>query len=398
MDVVVVTSLYPPHSYGGYEASCRDVVDRWRARGHGVTVLTSDWRVAGVADDPAEQGVRRELRFYWDDHRLPERTWRETVEIEQANRVALHRLLDEQRPDVVSAWSMGALSLGLLTEVVNQGLPLVAVVCDDWLVYGERADLWRRRQRAGGLRARLAARVTDLPVDWPPAERVHGVYVSEAVRRRAREAARWRPATDTVVGSGIDPRDFPPAEATADREWSGRVLCVGRIDPRKGVGDAITALAALPAATLDVVGRGDAEHLAELQRQAVALGVTDRVRWQGAVERSELAAVYRAADVLLFPPTWDEPFGLVPLEAMACGTPVVATGTGGSADFLVDGDNCLLVPPGDPAALAAAVQRLAEDPGLRRRLVAGGLATAAEHDVDRYAERLEAEHLRAVPG
>ena len=393
MDVVVLTSLYPPHSYGGYEASCRDVVDRWRARGHRVTVLTSDVRVAGVADDPAERDVRRELRFYWDDHRLPERSLRETVEIEQHNRAALHRALDETGAALVSAWSMGALSLGLLTDVVDRGLPLVTVVCDDWLVYGERADAWRRRVRAGGLRVRAAARATRLPVDWPSAEQVRGIYVSDAVRDEAARSAPWRPATDTVIGSGIDPRDFPLLEAAPDRPWSWRLLYVGRLDPRKGVDDALTALAALPVeATLEVVGRGDAAYLAGLREQTQSLRIADRVRFR-AVDRSELAEVYGSADVLLFPPTWREPFGLVPLEAMACGTPVVATGTGGSGSFLVDGRNCLLTPPGDPASLAGAVRRLAADEGLRRRLVTRGLTTAREHDVDTYADRLELEHL-----
>ena len=114
MDVLVLTSLYPPHSYGGYEASCRDVVDRWRRPGSAVTVLTTDTRVAGVADDPQEQGVRRELGFYWVDHAVPDRPWRELVRIERHNRAALRRALEQTRPQVVSAWSMGALSLGLL--------------------------------------------------------------------------------------------------------------------------------------------------------------------------------------------------------------------------------------------------------------------------------------------
>jgi glycosyltransferase involved in cell wall biosynthesis len=76
-------------------------------------------------------------------------------------------------------------------------------------------------------------------------------------------------------------------------------------------------------------------------------------------------------------------------------TPVVATRRGGSAEFLVDGENCLEIPADDPVALAAAVQRLAEQPALRARLVAGGLATAAEHTIDRLADRLEVLHRQA---
>jgi glycogen synthase len=81
---------------------------------------------------------------------------------------------------------------------------------------------------------------------------------------------------------------------------------------------------------------------------------------------------------VLFPVRWEEPWGLVPLEAMAAGRPVVATATGGAAEYLRDGENALVVPPDDPVALAAAVRRL-EDEGLRARLVAGGRATAARY-------------------
>src|SRR5207245_3553434 len=91
-----------------------------------------------------------------------------------------------------------------------------------------------------------------------------------------------------------------------------------------------------------------------------------------------------------------EPFGLVPIEAMACATPVIATGTGGSAEFLEHEANCLLVPRGDTRALAAAVQRLASEPDLRARIVAGGLRTAHELTIDKMADALEGWH-KATP-
>ena len=396
VDVLVVTSLYPPHSYGGYEASCRDVVERWRAKGHRVTVLTTDTRVAGVANDAHEEGIRRELEFYWVDHELPARGLRERLRLERANLDALGRALDDTAPHVVSFWAMGALSLGLLQATAVRGVPLVLVVCDDWLVYGERADLWRRPLARSRLLRRLAARLSGLPTGWPRPEQATGVYVSDAVRREAETAAPWRPAQATVVPSGIDLTQFPPTPGRRIRPWSWRLLDVGRLDPRKGVEDAVRALTELPAAAvLDVVGRGDSRYRRQLDALVLELGLSDRVRFD-ALPRELLAQVYRSADVLLFPPTWEEPFGLVPLEAMACGTPVVATGTGGSASFLVDGENCLLVPPRQPAALAAAVRRLAADDDLRARLVDAGLRTAADLGVDVYAERLEQVHLDAV--
>ena len=125
--------------------------------------------------------------------------------------------------------------------------------------------------------------------------------------------------------------------------------------------------------------------------------MADRVEFD-AVDRSLLRERYRDADVVVFPSTWEEPFGVVPLEAMACATPVVATAVGGSAEFLFDGDNCLRFTPGDPEALAAAIERLANDAALRARLVDCGLNTARQLTFDRMARDLEAWHVAAATG
>src|SRR5205823_908063 len=149
------------------------------------------------------------------------------------------------------------------------------------------------------------------------------------------------------------------------------------------------ARAHLPAeATLECYGRGGADEQARLAKLAAALGVTERVTF-GSLDRDELASRYADADVFVFPSEWQEPFGLVPIEAMACGTPVVATGTGGSGEFLRDGYNCVLFRPGDPRALAAAIHRLHDDPGLSRGVVQGGLHTADELDAEGLANTFE---------
>ena len=107
--------------------------------------------------------------------------------------------------------------------------------------------------------------------------------------------------------------------------------------------------------------------------------------------RERLAAVYADADAVLFPVQWDEPWGLVPLEAMAVGRPVIATGTGGSAEYLSHERNCLIYEPrNSPRALADAVNRLAADASLRERLRDGGLATAPRFTERRYNEAIAA--------
>jgi glycosyltransferase involved in cell wall biosynthesis len=199
------------------------------------------------------------------------------------------------------------------------------------------------------------------------------------------------------VYSGIQTDEFPPRQETAP-PWRWRLLYVGRIDPRKGVDTAIRVLASCPPeAVLHVVGRGDDRHLRDLGDLASELGVSDRVSF-GIAERSELAGVYASADVLVFPSKWEEPFGLVPLEAMSCGTPVVATTVGGAAEFLAPETNCLAFASDDVEGLVVALRRLAGDPLLRQKLVNAGRVTAAELGVDRLGAVLEEWHQAARQG
>jgi glycosyltransferase involved in cell wall biosynthesis len=333
--------------------------------------------------------------MYWADHRMLRTSRRESLAIERNNQQALRRAIADHRPDVVSVWHMGALSIGLLTSGRRRGIPLVHVINDDWLLYGPQADRWWqlcRRPRIGAIiepLLRVPCRQSDLGSGGA------FCFISEATRRAA-ESGRWRFPVATVGYCGINLDDFPIGRHPSRSSWTGRLLAVGRIDSRKGIDTAIRALSLLPSDTsLDVIGRGDESHLAELRRLALDSGVAERVSFRVA-ERAELAAAYASADALLFLPQWKEPFGLVPLEAMACSTPVIATGAGGSGEFLVDGGNCLRVAIDDPAAVAAAALRLAGDANLRARLVAGGLATTQELTLPRWTALLEECHIAAA--
>ncbi|MCU1459986.1 MAG: glycosyltransferase [Acidimicrobiales bacterium] len=398
VSVLALTNMYPPHHLGGYELSCRDVMARLAARGHAVTVLTTDMRRPGVADPPGERatGVRRDLTMYWDDHDLVSPpVWRR-VAIERANQRALRDAIDAARPDVVSVWNMGAMSFGLLTTIAARRVPVVLAVCDDWLRYGPNLDAWSRLftgRRRLGVVAATVLRAPPGPPD-PTVGDVAACFVSRDVRARAEVALGHPIGRAAVVYSGIDRVDFPLAAPDA-RPWRGRLLFVGRLDERKGLETVLAALAHMGGTSLDIVGPGPADYRARLEQRVAQLGLGDRVRFDE-VPRSQLAEQYRAADAFVFPSEWDEPFGLVPVEAMACGTPVIASGTGGSAEFLVDGANCLIAAPGQAVAWAAAINRLAGNAELRSRLVRGGLATADELDVERLADVFEAWHAAAA--
>jgi glycogen synthase len=341
MRVLTVGTMFPPQHLGGYELAWQGVVRHLRAAGHEVRILCADTVVApGAAETDAD--VHRTLRWFWRDHAWPRLGWRERGRIARHDVRVLRAHEATFRPDVVAFFAMGGLPL-LLTRVPSA--PTAAFVHDDWLDYGPRADP----------PARLLPPRADA---W--------AFVSEHTRR-------GRPGTVLPSGVAAAFRDPQPP-----RPWRGSLLHVGRLDARKGVRTAVAALDHLPGATLTLAGEGPERR------------PHPRARYAGNLGRPALRAAYADADAVLFPVEWDEPWGLVPLEAMGMGRPVVATGRGGSAEYLRDGENALLVPPGDPRAVAAAVNRLRDDAALRARLREGGIATAATWAEERFHAGAEA--------
>ena len=218
------------------------------------------------------------------------------------------------------------------------------------------------------------------------------------------------PRRVSVVPCGVDPQEFAPLDKAAARAGLGLsdsdfiVLQLGRIVPRKGIDNVIRALAHLPPdvpARLVVVG-GDGPlpdeqrtpELARLRAVAQQCGVAGRVMFTGHRDRAELRRHYAAADAFVTTP-WYEPFGITPLEAMACGTPVVGSAVGGIQHSVADGVTGFLVPPRDPQALAARLLELHRSPDLARAMGRAGVArTRSMFTWEQVAAALEAVYDR----
>ena len=203
---------------------------------------------------------------------------------------------------------------------------------------------------------------------------------SDEVFELVREGADRRRIS--VVPCGVNTARFRPGGPAEERR-APRVVCVGRLVERKGVDDVMRALAGLPGVELVVAGGPSHERLAndpEARRLAALasdLGVADRVDLRGGIPRDAVASLMRSADAVVCVP-WYEPFGIVPLEAMACGVPVVASTVGGMIDTVVNGETGVHVPPRQPDRLRAALATLLSDPGRRTTLGAGGVRRARE--------------------
>jgi len=384
--ILTVGNMYPPHHLGGYELMWRSAVTHHRATGHHVRVLTTDWRESYVdPSTPEDEDVHRELRWYWHDHDFRPLGPRGRLALERHNAEVLDRQLEEFAPDAVSWWAMGGMSLSLIERAHRAGLPATATVVDDWLLYGPQVDAWWRLLGRRATRLKSACR-------W--------VFASHVLQRSARESG-FDPPLARVVHPGIDLELFG-CPGRGRRDWRWRLLVCGRIDERKGIHTAIEALAHLPAqATLRIVGGGDEAHLGALRVLVARLGLDARVSFERH-PRADLPGIYAGADALLFPVRWVEPFGLVPLEAMACGTPVVASGRGGSGEYLRAGENCVLFDVEKGAAdLAAAIEVLAGDAELRKRLSTAGRTTAERFTEGRFNDAVLAaleQARRETPG
>jgi D-inositol-3-phosphate glycosyltransferase len=199
----------------------------------------------------------------------------------------------------------------------------------------------------------------------------------------------------SIVPCGFDPDEFWPVTLDA-RQQLGLdrdefiVLQLGRIVPRKGVDNVIRAAAILqkqrhvPVRLLVVGGNAvqpdpvGTPELGRLMQLAKELGVEHSVTFTGQRQREQLRYYYSAANVFVTTP-WYEPFGITPLEAMACGTPVVGTAVGGIKSTVVDGDTGYLVPPNDPEALAEKLAWLERHPQLAQRMGWAGMRRAYQH-------------------
>lgn len=373
MRILQVSWEYPPLVVGGLAAHVHGLSRALARAGHEVVVLT---RAHADAPDDAEVDGVRVLRAWTDLPWQPDQPF--YVHALNANH-AIARLLGHLGPwrahvvhdhDWLTAWAAD-------TARCAHGAAYVATVHatelgrhrgwlhDDWSRAISAAEWWLAF-RAQRIICCSSAMVDEVVANFQtPLDKL-------AVVTNAVDAAAW-----SVPGP-------PPPEAGAPL-----VVAWGRLEHEKGFQTLLHAAAMVrhrvPGLRVVVVGRGS--YAADLQRLAGELGLHDVVRFAGFVPHDELVGLLRHATAAVVP-SFYEPFGMVALEAMAAGAPVVAAAAGGLREVLEGTDAGLLFPPGDAPALAHLLTRLVHEPPLGAACRAAGVALVAErYTWDRVAER-----------
>ncbi|MGH3134858.1 MAG: glycosyltransferase family 4 protein [Gaiellaceae bacterium] len=365
---MIVSGIWPP-DVGGPASHAPEVAEFLRDRGHAIEVVTT----AGA--EPAE----RPYPVRWVDRRTP-------AGVRHARCVAMIRAR-AARADVVYATSMlGRASLGSLLAA----RPIVVKLVADEAY--ERARRWRLfdgeldafQDFPGGSRVRLLRSARNKAL-----VRVDHLVCPSAYL--ASLAVGWGVPDERVT---VLPNVAPALPRLPDRDEARARLRIdgpalafaGRITPQKALEVALDALARVDGVSLLVAG--DGPDLPDVRRAASERGLDGRARFLGPLRRDAVLTLFRAADASLLCSSWEN-YPHTVVEALAVGTPVIATAVGGVPELVRDEENGLLVPPGDAGALASAIRRLVSDPGLRERLAAASAPSVDHLRPERVYSRLE---------
>jgi glycogen(starch) synthase len=403
MKILFISNFYPPHHLGGYEMLCQEVATQLSARGHQITVLTSDYGTATVQEQPA---IYRMLKLEADIHYYhPQQVLRYWIDC-RLNRRAIEQVMANTAQDMVVIWGMWKLSQKVAMWAEEfAGSRIAYYFADEWpaepsshKAYWDddaRSALGRTFKAIFRIPVRLA-----LPDEWTSSELKleHVMVCSQAVRDKLLKAGI--PVEHAkVIYHGINPQPYREARQKHREESSAktlRVVYVGTLAPHKGVHTAVEAVgylaehtASVPV-TLSILGAGHPDYEARLHELVKRWHLDSLVSFHSPIPRSQLPAFLAQFDVLAMPSVYEEPQARISQEAMAAGLVLVATLTGGTKEILVDGANGLAFEREDSKGLAGQLLRLARDADLRLRLSEAGWQTVKRRfTISRMIDELE---------
>jgi glycosyltransferase involved in cell wall biosynthesis len=371
--VALFASAFHP-SLGGVEELCRQLAHEYRGRGWRVCVVTNRWP-RGLPDFEMFEGIpvfRVAMRTPGAGIKS-EVTYRLTSRFVQRQ---VAKILREQQTSVIHVQCAGCNAHYARRAAKALGLPMVVSL------QGELSmDATRLFERSAFARQTLRAALSE-------ADSITACSQQTLAEAETFQGTRFASEAQ-VIHNGIRISDF--ANASPFQHARRYVLAMGRHVPQKGFDVLLRAMALLwhdGLQDLDLILAGDGPERASLENLAGALGVSDRVVFAGRADRVMTAALFAGCELFVLP-SRHEPFGIVNLEAMACGKAVVATRTGGVPEIVRHGDTGWLVSPEDPAALAQGIAHVLRERDLRLTLAINGRKLAQRHDWAKIGDAYE---------
>jgi glycosyltransferase involved in cell wall biosynthesis len=375
LKVLVVSGIWPP-DVGGPASHAPDVAAFLQGRGHELEVVTTADALPSARPYP--------VRFV--SRTLPKGVVHVRVAVEIARRA--------RSADVV--YTTGMFGRSAAGATLARRPYVVKLTADPAFerarrrgIVGGNVDEFQNASGGAAVRALRLARDGEL-------KRAAHVFTPSAYLRELAVAWGVDPSRVSVLPNPAPRVSVQPPRDELRRAFgmTGPTLVfAGRITAQKSLRVALEALARVDGVTLVLAGEGDERPA--LERDVAELGLEQRVSFIGAQPRERVLELFAAADASILSSSWEN-FPHTVVEALAAGTPVLATATGGVAEVVRDGQNGLLVPPGDAVALGEAIRRYTGDEELRGRLRAAAAASVAEYAPDRVFGELEETLLRVA--
>lgn len=393
MRLLFLTNFYPPLHRGGYEQWCQEIAHTLHAQGHQTAILTSRYRLAELPHpDPA--GIHRTLHLETKISPLANsyRFFIGRQRREASNLAHLNQLCHNFQPEAIIVWGMWNLSWSLPARL-EQLYPgrVIYYIGDYWLTLPSQTHTyWHTpggpltklpKALLGTIARRQLARQTR-----PTLRLTHGLFPTPFMRHKLNQD-NITFTHSAIIPGAIDTSRF--TYHTRPQANPLRLLYLGRLHPDKGVHTAITAFIHLLQThnpndfKLTLIGQGEPSYLAELKTLAHPAGTA--ITFSGALPPQHIPALLQQADILLFTSIWPEPFGRVIVEAMASGTTVIGTATGGAGEILRHGENGLVFPAGNAPALAQHIHHLHQNPTHRIQLAQQAQQTITPFDIKNMA-------------
>jgi glycosyltransferase involved in cell wall biosynthesis len=388
MRILILTSTFPASRRGGVMRPVAQVAERLAARGDEICVLTGEAGADAAGSDAAYPfTVRRELALVGSPGRGARRDERHRATVH--NRFLTARTVSHWSPDAAVIFNLRRITLGPAQALEENTLPVLYTFDDEHLIdyLPGRFSLMPKR-----LTRFLLDRLFYRGDTVKSLELRHPCCSSEILKLRL--LGSGAPVGHApVIRPGVPSDRYRLKPDPGALQEPPAILCVGGRRPLAG---AYTVLRSLPLLRrrghrprLTLVGSADEAYVNMLARMVEQRGLGGQVSFTGRISRGEFLDLYRTHDLFLFPSRRAEPSGLLHLEAMAFGLPVVSTLNGGQKEFLRQDENCACFTPGDPADLARSLARVLGDKALRARFVRAGRGLVeTTHNLERYVADL----------